>query len=437
MTYFIYALTGSLCSYFSCVNLLPNKFSLLKRLFLFIYAFATVYFLNKSFGQISTFLTFGGILLLTFYFSKYNLFYLSCCLFGYLYSVTFNYVIMWIVGVLLKINMEELLASSAMTIAFSCLYCLFCGVTTKGLGWYFHKKLTLPHYLTNPYLLKSIFIDLFLLVSFYIINFSYGERLGYDHGIIALNGIIFLLLFAITVFLMYSVYKTTIDKETYKNRMIQFENLRLYTERLEKSYGSMRRFKHDYMNILSTMSEFMKENDMKSLIEYYEEKVLPISHAFTESGTKLGALSNIKNTALKSLLSSKFIYAMETGIKTEIELMEPIDKLFMDSLDLSRIIGIFLDNAIEAAEETEEKEVGFCMFYKNEALYLIIRNTAHAPSYPISQLSSQEISSKGENMGIGLYNVKMILNSYDNAIWNTTYDEPYFIQELILKRNGS
>lgn len=437
MTYFIYSVTGSLCSYFSCVNMLPYNLSAAKRLFLFFYAFSMAYFFNPILGQACTFLIYGGILLFIFYFTKHDFFCLCCILFGYLYAVTFNYLLMWIATFFLRMDIEALLAHNVLTVAFSITYCIFCGITTKLIGWYIHKILKLSQYLTNTHLLRLIFIDLSFLVFFYILNFSYGEHLGYNYGIIALNGIIFLLLFAITVFLMYSVYKTTLDNETYKNRMIQFENLRLYTERLEKSYGSMRRFKHDYMNILSTMSEFMKENDMKSLIEYYEEKVLPISHAFTESGTKLGALSNIRNTALKSLLSSKFIYAMETGIKTEIELMEPIGQLFMDSLDLSRIIGIFLDNAIEAAEETEEKEVSFCMFYKDDALYLIIRNTAPVPFYPISELCSQGISSKGENRGIGLYNIKMILQSYENAIWNTTYDEPYFTQELILKSSGS
>ncbi|MEY8352034.1 GHKL domain-containing protein [Lachnospiraceae bacterium 54-53] len=333
--------------------------------------------------------------------------------------------------------MAALLTHNILIVAFSCIYCMFCGITTKLIGWYIHRILKLSQYLTNRHLLKAIFIDLFLLVFFYILNFSYGERLGYNYGVIAINGIIFLLLFMITVFLMYSIYKVTVAEQTYKNRMAQFENLRTYTERLEKSYGIMRKFKHDYMNILSTMSEFMKEDDMKGLKEYYGEKVLPISHAFSESDTKLGALSNIKDTALKSLLSSKFIYAMETGIQTEIELTEPIGELFMDTLDLSRIIGIFLDNAIDAAMETDKKELNFCMFYKDGNLYIIIQNTAPMPTHAISELRRQGTSSKGENRGIGLFNVAMILNDYENAIWNTTYEEPYFTQELILTHNGS
>lgn len=435
MTYFIYLLTGSLCSYFSCINLLPYKIHLVKRLFLFCYIFFIAFSLNGILGQKCTFLIYGGILLLTFYFTKYDFFCLSCNLFGYLYSVTFNYLFMWIAGFLLKMDMAALLTNNMLIVVFSCIYCIFCGITTKLIGRYIHKKLKLINYLTNRHLIKAIFVDLFLLAFFFIFTFSYGEYLGYNYGVIALNGIVFLLLFAITVFLMYSIYKSTVAEQAYKHRMAQFENLRTYTDRLEESYGVMRKFKHDYINILSTLSGFINEGNMEDLKEYYEKRILPISRAFTESDTKLGTLSHIKNTALKSLLSSKFIYAIEMNIKTNIELTELIDELYMDSLDISRIIGIFLDNAIEAAIETEEKEVRFCMFYKDNKLYLIIQNTALPPIHAVSELRSHDISTKGENRGIGLFNVDMIIKNYENAIWNTTYEEPYFTQELILMHN--
>lgn len=437
MINFICTIAGSLCNYFSFINLLPHKISYIKRTVIFTYILGIFFFFEGSLGQVSTFFTCIGIIVFTFLFTKNKVFNVCCYLFGYLYIVTFNYLFMWITGIFLKMDMQALLTHDILTLVFSCTYSLYCGITTKLLGLYIHRKLKLSKFLTNKHLLIAIFIDLVFMVFLFILNFSYGERLGYSYGIIALNGITFLLLFAITVCLMYSIYKTTLAEQAYKHRMAQFENLRIYTERLEKSYGTMRKFKHDYMNILSTMSEFMKENDMDGLMEYYGEKVLPISHAFTESDTKLGALSNLKNTALKSLLSSKFIYAMETGIKTEIELTEPISELYMDSLDLSRIIGIFLDNAMEAVMEANKKELCFCMFYKEGDLYLIIRNTALPPSHAISELRTQGISSKGENRGIGLFNVTMILKNYENAIWNTTYEEPYFTQELILTHNGS
>lgn len=355
-------------------------------------------------------------------------------MFGYLYIIAFNYLFMYIAGEVLKMDMVSMLKHDMLNIAFSIIYCTYCGVTTKLIGWFIHKRLNITQYLTNQHMLKAILIDLSLLVFFFVFNFSYGERLGYNYGVIGLNGIIFLLLFSITAFLMYSIYKVTASEQAYKFRMAQYENLQLYTERLEKSYGIMRKFKHDYLNILSTMSGFMDENDMHGLIEYYEKKVLPISHEFSESDTKLGALSKIRDTALKSLLSSKFIYVMEIGIDLKIELTETIDNLFLDCLDLSRIIGIFLDNAIEAAMDTAKKELYFCMFYKEDDLYIVIKNTSPPLNHAISQLSSHGVSTKGEDRGVGLYNVSLILQNYDNIIWDMTYEEPYFTQKLILRK---
>ena len=435
MIYFLYTLAGCLCNYFSCVHLLSTKLSIQKRLGLLLYTFGIFFLFYRTLGQLSTFLTFFGFIFFIYYFVDNRNFNLSCYLFGYLYIVTFNYLFLWFVSLLLNMDTETLLNHDYLKLIFSFTYCIYCGATTKLLGWYLHKKLNISKYLNHDHLLIAITIDLFLLVFFYIFNFSYGEHLGYNYGVIALNGIIFLLLFAVTVSLMYSIYKITIKEQDTKHRIAQFESLRIYTEKLEQSYGIMRKFKHDYVNILSTMSGFINSNDMEGLMEYYGERVLPLSHAFTESDTKLGVLSNIKDPALKGILSSKFIYTMEIGIKTEIELTEPIDKLFMDSLDLSRILGIFLDNAVEASAESKEKEIRFCMFYRDGNLWIIVQNSSSPPSYPLFQLNNPGVSSKGENRGLGLYNVSMLLNKYNSISWNTTYEEPYFTQELILSDN--
>lgn len=432
MTYFIYTLTGGLCNYFSCINFITVKLSFIKKFTLFLYAFGSLFIFFKLWGQAGTFLTFFGMILLIYVYTDNPYFNMSCYLFGYLYTVTFNYLFLWIIGLVLQMDLQTLLVHDKLTCFFSSLYCICCGITTKILGHYIHKKFNLSKLFTHRPLLIAIFIDLLLLVFFYIFNFSYGERLGYNYGVIALNGIMFLLLFAVTVCLMYFINKITVKEQSDKHRLAQFENLRNYAEKLEQSYGIMRKFKHDYINILSTMTGYMDNNDMDGLMKYYSEKVLPISHSFTESDTKLGSLSNIKDTGLKSLLSSKFIYAMETGLNVEIELTEPIDNLYIDTLDLARILGIFLDNSIEASVETKEKIVRFCMFYGQNKLWIIVQNTSLPLLYPLGQLNNQEVSSKGENRGLGLYNVDMILKKYKNVTWSTSYQDVYFIQELIL-----
>lgn len=212
MTYFIYTFTGALCHYFFCIYLLPDKLTFIKRLVMFLYTFSTVFLLNRIYGQASTFITFGGNILLIYFFTNNRCLSLSCYLFGYLYTITFNYLFLLLVDFIFKIEINALITHNLFLIVFSCIYCIFCGVTNKLIGYYIHRKLNIAKYLTNHHLLKATFVYLFLLVIFYIFNFSYGERLGYTNDVITLNGIIFLVLFVITVFLMYSVYKISSTK---------------------------------------------------------------------------------------------------------------------------------------------------------------------------------------------------------------------------------
>ena len=207
MNYFFYIFTGSLCHYFFCIYLLPDHLTILKRLTIFLYTFSTLFLLARTYGQTSTFITFGGNILLVYFFTHNRYLSLSCYLFGYLYAITFNYLFLLLISFIFKTDVKTLIERNLFPIIISFIFCIFCGTTTKLIGHYIHEKLNIAMYLTNNTLLKSIFAYLLLLVLFCIFNFSYGERLGYTHDVIALNGIIFSVLFLITVFHLHSIYK--------------------------------------------------------------------------------------------------------------------------------------------------------------------------------------------------------------------------------------
>ncbi len=283
-------------------------------------------------------------------------------------------------------------------------------------------------------LMSGLFAYLVVLTSLFILNISYGGALGYSYGVIALSGIIFLSLFLLTVFLLLEIYEKALQIQQKKSQLAQFENLQLYTKKIEESYGAMRRFKHDYLNILTTLELFIKEGDLPGLKEYYFNKILSARHGLAASDTKLESLSRIENTELKSLVSSKLIYSMELGIHTDIEVKEPVGELFIDSLDLARVLGIFLDNAIEAALETDEKGLRFCMVYTDDVLKVIIQNTSKPLTVSIYELNQQGISGKGENRGIGLFNAEKLLTGYSNVVWDTVYEKPWFSQRLMITR---
>ena len=65
----------------------------------------------------------------------------------------------------------------------------------------------------------------------------------------------------------------------YKRNMQEIENYYKYTLQIENINNEMRKFRHDYVNILSTMSEFIRENDMDglkntSMKKFYQCKIV-------------------------------------------------------------------------------------------------------------------------------------------------------------------
>lgn len=432
MFYIVYTTLSALCMYFSCMNILPEKLSLFKKSIIFFSLLAITFLLGNRFGQVTTVFLFLDIIFLLFLFSHNKWVNLSCALFGYIFSVTFNYLCIWIAQYFLHMNLNQMAENQKITFTFSILFCLLCFIITKLLGKILNDNLKISTLLTDSYLNFSIFLSLTFLSGIYILNFSYGEFMGYSYSIIAFSGILYLLLFSTISMLMYNTYRKALKEEQYKNKLNQYDSLQSYTSELERLYVSMRQFKHDYVNILSTLSVYIDQEDTSALKEYFHHEILPISHSFSKSNTKLGTLANIKSLPLKSLLSSKLIYSMEKGIQTEIELPDIIDELPMEPIQLSRILGIFMDNAIEAALESEEKIIHFCLTRKDNRLIVIITNTSKPLNCPLADLSNFGVSSKGPLRGIGLNTVKNILNEYPLVTWDMEYQEPYFTQHLTL-----
>ena len=102
----------------------------------------------------------------------------------------------------------------------------------------------------------------------------------------------------------------------------------------------------------------------------------------------------------------------------------------MDSIDLVRIIGVLLDNAIEASQDCKTPFINVSIIKMNQDVTFIVKNSYIKQNIDYSKLGSLGVTSKGERRGIGLYNIRSIINEYDNVIMDTEYTEDYFTQVL-------
>lgn len=193
----------------------------------------------------------------------------------------------------------------------------------------------------------------------------------------------------------------------------------------------MRSFKHDYINILSTMDCYIEQQDFDNLNKYFHSKILPTGKQFSKDSASLGRLVNIQVLELKSILYQKFMEASTLHLNLEIDIPEPLTCVTpINPLELARLMGIFLDNAIDAAQETEVKKL-FCGILKSgHEIIIVITNSCNDLNVPIENLFQEGFTTKSSGHGIGLYNAKQILNAYPNILHHTKYQNNIFTQEL-------
>lgn len=284
-------------------------------------------------------------------------------------------------------------------------------------------------------LLLLITTNLLTCLFIFLFNIAIGDYIGYSRSVITFNCILFACYFIISTILIVNIIKSHMEKVNLDIRQDSYNRLQEYTNQIENIYSSLRSFKHDYSNIMLSMSGYIEANDMDGLKEYFDKEILPLSKKITKNTAHINQLMNIKTTELKSIISSKLLYAIELNINVNIEVTDEIVSLPIDTLDLCRVIGIFLDNAIEATLETDQPSIRFALINLETEYIFVISNTFLEKGIPYAALAKPNVSTKGANRGIGLYNAHEIISRYNHAFLDTEIQDKIFVQRLQLSKS--
>ncbi|PTH91864.1 accessory regulator AgrC [Staphylococcus xylosus] len=242
-----------------------------------------------------------------------------------------------------------------------------------------------------------------------------------------------------TAILIITISFSIIRQIQYKRNMQEIENYYKYTLQIEKINHEMRKFRHDYVNILSTLSDFIREEDMEGLRDYFHSEILPMQDSMQMNAIKINGIENLQVREIKGLLTTKILQAQEKNIRISIEVPEPIEKIDMPIINLSRVIGILLDNAIEASEKITEEPLIRIAFIKNEdtSVTFIVMNKCEPNMPKVHTLFQENFSTKGKNRGLGLSTLKELTDSTTNVLLDTTIDNNYFIQKVEILNSDS
>ena len=303
------------------------------------------------------------------------------------------------------------------------------------IGRLLHLVIRKIHTGLSKQLLLLIATNLATCLFIFLFNIVIGEYIGYSRNIITFNCILFACYFIISTVLIVNIIKAHMEKVDIEMRQDSYNRLQEYTNQIENMYSSLRSFKHDYSNIMLSMSGYIEANDMEGLRDYFDKEILPLSKNITKNTAHINQLINIKTTELKSIISSKLLYAIELNINVGIEVTDEVTSIPMDTLDLCRVIGIFLDNAIEATLETDQPTIRFALINLDTEYIFIISNTFLEKGIPYATLSKPNVSTKGVNRGIGLYNAHEIIAKYNHVFLDTEIKNKSFVQRLQISKS--
>lgn len=213
---------------------------------------------------------------------------------------------------------------------------------------------------------------------------------------------------------------------------IQLELDRAYINQLEQHSLEIRKFRHDQNNLLLSINAFIAEDNFTGLKDYYSKHVGIQARSINSLDRQLTSLANIDNLPIKSIVYTKLQLANIQGIEVTLEVLDSIHISNKNVASLVRILGIFLDNSIEALKDLGYGSLSVAFFKMEDTIHIIIQNDCDSSIIQsISLLEEEEFSTKGKNRGLGLSNVKALLRNRP-ILLETNISENKFTQELIV-----
>lgn len=273
------------------------------------------------------------------------------------------------------------------------------------------------------FLFNTILGIVAIATQFYLLSF-YSDQMPI---IITVVSILSLLAYFLISF--YSLFST--DKLNTTSQSL--EEAQLYNKTLILLHDNMRGFKHDFNNIVQGLGGYIDREDMEGLRKYYKQLLQDCNRV-----NNLTALSPavINNPAIYNIMATKYHRADENGIQINLEILMDLNEIeqHMKIYEFTRILGVLMDNSIEASIECEEKVINVT-FRKEDSRHRILMTIEN--TYLNKDIDTEKIyeksyttKSKKTNSGLGLWEIRQVLKRNNNLNLFTSKTNEYFKQQF-------
>lgn len=274
-------------------------------------------------------------------------------------------------------------------------------------------------YLTASALLLILIMNILLVTDYHDVNIE----------TIILVNFVFIIMCACIL------YKNLVDGSNIVKMQVENKALLNNLEEYEKMLDYQRVANHENKNQLLVVRSLLKENENSDALNYVNEV---LDDKKDDNDVLFGRAKKIPSGGLQGIVYQKMLVMNDKNIKPILDVSNSVKKFKFENLDtklnydICRIIGVFLDNAIEETEKLDEREIMLSMHEQNNDLVIEISNKfKNVPD--LERLEEKGYSTKGKGHGYGLSLVNDIVNNNNQIINEKGITRNIFTQKLIIK----
>ena len=209
-----------------------------------------------------------------------------------------------------------------------------------------------------------------------------------------------------------------------------------YIRTLEGMQKEMRRFRHDYKNMMSGMYLTAKEGELTEAMDYIRELTEDFDSQIGGQIRQMSHLGNVCMTEVRGLLLAKISQMQKEGTACELEVMRPFRETGCRTTDLCRCLGILIDNAMDEVRGKEDARVHIMISCQEGYTTFRVKNRLYH-EVDVHRIWQQGYSTRGAERGIGLASYRKILDGYGNVLPATAVEEGYFVQEFKVEERNA
>lgn len=266
-------------------------------------------------------------------------------------------------------------------------------------------------------------------------SFFYFQNINNHYDELVFYSFLFVLTSVFYFYLLFKAQYTNIENLLKKKQVEQeIIALKKYSSLINEKQNQLRKFRHDYKNLILTLTSLAHENKIEEMKTYLQELNVYSQEQLELVHLPFKDLDTIKNSIIRGFIFSKLLEFEMNHLEIEFQSESNLAEINLDNFNLIRILGIYFDNALEHLSDHQEGKFTLRILENDAAHFFTIKNSYYGDKLLIREIIQQGFTTKDGHSGQGLDTIEVIKQKYPQL--SVQYQQGEFFQvQLIIEKN--